>query len=159
MDPVSIRAVVLSDLAVLLRHRRLMWSEMGRGDGATLDLMERAAAEYFSKAVPDGSYRGFFAVRPNGAILGGGGIAIYPWPGVVGQREPRRAMILNVYVEREHRRQGVASALMSAMIAWCRENGFSSVSLHASEDGRALYEKLGFKLTDEMRLDLTASFE
>jgi GNAT superfamily N-acetyltransferase len=130
-----------------------MWAEMGRGEGATLDLMETAATEYFTKAVPDGSYRGFLAVN-SGVIVGGGGIAVSAWPGVVGQREPRRAMILNLYVEREHRRRGVASALMAAMIAWCRANGFSSVALHASEDGRPLYEKLGFKPTDEMRLDL-----
>ena len=131
-----------------------MWAEMGRGEGATLDLMETAATEYFSRAVPEGSYRGFFAVNSDGANMGGGGIAISPWPGVVSQREPKRATILNLYVEREHRRRGVASALMAAMIAWCRDNGFSSVSLHASDDGRPLYEKLGFKPTDEMRLDL-----
>ena len=86
-------------------------------------------------------------------MLGGGGYYNSPWPGLLGQLEPKRAMILNLYVERECRRQGIAGALMKKMIAWCQEVGFCSVALHASEDGRALYERLGFKLTNEMRLD------
>jgi len=43
---------------------------------------------------------------------------------------------------------------MQAMIAWCRENGFVSVELHASDEGRGLYEQLGFEATGEMRLIL-----
>ena len=62
-------------------------------------------------------------------------------------------MVLNLYVERDQRRRGVARELMKAMIVWCRDNGFSSVGLHASDEGRPLYEQLGFKATNEMRLD------
>jgi len=43
---------------------------------------------------------------------------------------------------------------MAAMIAWCKGNQFASVGLHASEQGRALYEQLGFRPTDEMRLEV-----
>lgn len=153
MAQTLIRQATSSDIPVLLRHRRMMWWDMGRRDESALEMMERAATEYFSQAVPQGSYRGFLASDASGKIIGGGGIVISPWPGVLGQVQPKRAMILNLYVEREHRRQGVANALMKTMIAWCRENQFRSVALHASEDGRALYEQLGFKPTNEMRLD------
>jgi ribosomal protein S18 acetylase RimI-like enzyme len=153
MAQLTIREATTSDVSVLLRHRRLMWWDMGQRDELALDRMERAATEYFSQAVPLGSYRGFLAVDSSGKIVGGGGIVISPWPGLLGQLQPRRAMILNLYVEREYRRQGVANALMKKMIAWCQEAGFCSVALHASEEGRALYERLGFKLTNEMRLD------
>ncbi len=40
------------------------------------------------------------------------------------------------------------------LLAWCREQGFGSVSLHASEAGRLLYETMGFEPTNEMRLRL-----
>ena len=155
MVQLMIREATASDIPALLRHRRLMWWDMGRHDERVLDMMERAATEYFSQALPQGSYRGFLAVdSTSGRIVGGGGIVISPWPGVLGQLQPQRAMILNLYVEREYRRQGIASGLMKRMIAWCRESGFCNVALHASEDGRALYERLGFKSTNEMRLDL-----
>jgi ribosomal protein S18 acetylase RimI-like enzyme len=149
-----IREATTSDVPVLVRHRRLMWWDMGHRDGFALARMERAATEYFSQAVPQGSYRGFLAVDSSSKVLGGGGIVISPWPGSLGQLEPKRAMILNLYVERECRRQGIANALMNKMIAWCREEGFCTVALHASDEGRALYERLGFRPTNEMRLDL-----
>ncbi len=154
MHEVKIRPAKLSDIAALIRHRRMMWWELGRRDETALDLMELAANEYFRAAVADGSYLGFLAEDSSGAVVGGGGIVVSPWPGVLNQRQPRRATILNMYVDRKHRRKGVARALMEAMIAWCRENEFAYVSLHASEQGRHLYEKLGFKPTDEMRLEL-----
>jgi GNAT superfamily N-acetyltransferase len=154
MHEVKTRPARLSDIATLVRHRRMMWFELGRRDETALDLMEAAAREYFPAAVADGSYRGFLAEDSSGAVVGGGGIVVSPWPGVFGQRQPQRAMILNMYVEREHRRKGVARALMETMIAWCRQNEFAYVGLHASEPGRGLYEKLGFQPTDEMRLEL-----
>jgi hypothetical protein len=40
------------------------------------------------------------------------------------------------------------------MIAWCREQGYKTVALHASDEGRPLYESLGFQPTNEMRLHL-----
>ena len=43
---------------------------------------------------------------------------------------------------------------MVAVIAWCRDEGLRSLSLHASDFGRALYEELGFRPTNEMRLYL-----
>jgi len=40
------------------------------------------------------------------------------------------------------------------MIAWCRAQGFAGVTLHASDQGRPLYESLSFEPTTEMRLKL-----
>jgi GNAT superfamily N-acetyltransferase len=154
MSEITIRATSLEDIELLVRHRRMMWWDMGRRNEAALGLMEEAAREYFSVAVAEGSYRGFLAVAAGDEVVGGAGIVLSAWPGILGQRSPRRAMILNMYVEREYRRRGIARALMVKMIAWCRENGFVSVGLHASDEGRSLYEQLGFKPTNEMRLNL-----
>jgi GNAT superfamily N-acetyltransferase len=156
MSGTRIRAATIADIRVLIRHRRMMWWDMGRRDETALAAMEEAAREYFSAAILDGSYRAFLAIGDGDQVVGGGGIVISPWPGVLGQPQPRRAMILNMYVEREHRRRGVARALMNEMISWCREHEFCSVGLHASDEGRPLYEQLGFKPTSEMQLDLKA---
>jgi GNAT superfamily N-acetyltransferase len=153
MIHVTIRAAILEDVPTLVRHRRMMWWDMGRRDQAALDLMEKAAREYFATAVRDGSYRGFLAMNETGQVVGGGGIVISAWPGSLGQREPKRAMILNMFVEPECRRRGIARQLVKTMIAWCKESGFLRVGLHASDEGRPLYESLGFKPTNEMQLD------
>jgi GNAT superfamily N-acetyltransferase len=63
-----------------------------------------------------------------------------------------RGNILNVYTEPAHRRQGMARPLMQVVLDWCRSNGVGAVILHASPDGRALDESLGFAATNEMRV-------
>jgi ribosomal protein S18 acetylase RimI-like enzyme len=62
------------------------------------------------------------------------------------------AIVLNVYVEPAWRLRGVAEALMRAVLDALTERGIGHVVLHASDDGRRLYERLGFVPTNEMRL-------
>jgi ribosomal protein S18 acetylase RimI-like enzyme len=138
MAQVLIREATSLDIPALLWHRRLMWWKVV-GYGATRR----------DRTLPDGKggNRIFLTSVAAGFLswLSGSrcererdrwwGIVISPWPGVLGQLHPKRAMILNLYVDRDHRRRGVARELMKTMIAWCRENEFSSVALHASDDG------------------------
>lgn len=60
--------------------------------------------------------------------------------------------MLNVYVEPAWRRRGVAAALMRTLLEVLAERRIRRVVLHASEEGRRLYERLGFVQTNEMRL-------
>jgi GNAT superfamily N-acetyltransferase len=65
------------------------------------------------------------------------------------------AYVLNVYTEPGHRRGGVARAIMEAIVVWCREQRVARITLHASNEGRPLYESLGFEISNEMRIKLT----
>jgi GNAT superfamily N-acetyltransferase len=150
---VNLRPATRDDLAVILHHRREMFREMGGQYREALAQFESASEAYFDKALQDGSYVAMLA-EIEGRIAGGGGVVIANWPGSPLNLEPKRAWILNIYVEPAHRGQGLAKAITQALIEWCRKNGFSSVALHASEYGRGLYEKLGFHPTNEMRLVL-----
>lgn len=100
----------------------------------------------------DGSYLGWLAADGSGRVIGGGGVLLCPWP--ASPKDPclRRAIILNVYTEPEFRHRGIARRIMMTILEWLKEQGFPSASLHASEEGRGLYEQLGFKATNEMRL-------
>lgn len=151
---IRFRTATTDDCVTILHHRRSMFEDMKEGTAEDLRRMVAATAPWLAQALADGSYRGWLAEDPHGKIVGGGGVLISSWP--AGPRDPitRRALILNVYIEREVRRQGLAQRLMLLMIQWLREQGFSSVALHASEEGRPLYEKLCFTPTNEMRLRL-----
>ena len=61
-----------------------------------------------------------------------------------------------MYTEPEHRRRGLARMIMMALLELCRESGWAVVHLHASSDGRPLYESLGFQAANEMILKLRA---
>jgi GNAT superfamily N-acetyltransferase len=56
-----------------------------------------------------------------------------------------------VYTEKPWRRRGVAALLMRHVLEWARTSEMETLVLHASEDGRPLYERLGFVVTNEMR--------
>ena len=148
-----IRQATVADLGTIVRHRRCMFSEMGFREEAALDAMERTSVPFIKAALEDGSYRGWLVETADG-VVAGGGVLIIDFPPAPHDPRPRRAWIINMYTEPEYRGRGLAKSIVEAMIRWCREQGYGWVSLHASDAGRHLYELLGFKPTNEMRLVL-----
>jgi GNAT superfamily N-acetyltransferase len=63
----------------------------------------------------------------------------------------REALVMNVYVAPEFRRRGLARHLMETILEWARGAGIPRMVLHASGEGRPLYESMGFVPTNEMR--------
>lgn len=151
---IKIRRARAEDLKHILHHRLAMFEEMGFRDGAVLDRVEAVSREYFTEAFRARTYLGWMAEDSNGKVVGGGGIVVADWPGFPGESHAKRAWILNMYTEPEARRCGVARRVMQAMVGWCRDEGYGSVSLHASESGRPLYESMGFQPSNEMSLEL-----
>ena len=154
MEGIRIRPAALGDMQHILHHRRAMFRDMGRGTDAELDAVVVVAEAFLREALPSGGYRGWLAETSEGVIAAGAGITIVPWPGHPGDALPRRGWIQNVYTEPEFRRRGLARRLMDVVLEWCRAEGFHTVSLHASPEGKPLYESLGFHPTNEMRLTL-----
>jgi GNAT superfamily N-acetyltransferase len=128
---------------------------MGHDD--SWELIERVSRAYFENAIPGGTYYGVLAEAEGAGVVGGGGVVIVSWPGSGRRSRPLRPWILNVYVQPQFRRRGIARAIMEALIGWCRSQDFDCICLHASTAGRPLYERLGFEPTNEMRLNLTPS--
>ena len=149
MDGVTVRRATVADIPLLLRYRRAMAFDMGTTDAAALDAMIAAVEPYLQEAMPTGRWHAWIA-EPGGC----GAVEIVQWiPGAT-DPTPLRAWMHNIFIEPEHRRRGIGRLLTQTMIAWCREQGFRSVYLHASDQGRPLYTALGFTAATEMRLVL-----
>jgi len=153
-----IRRATAADAGVLARHRAEMFRDMGELPASVYDTLIDAARAYLTQAITDGRYVGWVAELDAGSreVVGGAGLQLrelLPRPDVARERLVRgpQGLIVNVYTERAWRRKGVADALMQELLQWCRGNGIESVVLHASDEGRPLYEKLGFRPTNEMR--------
>jgi GNAT superfamily N-acetyltransferase len=152
---IAIRKAGVGDLEHVLHHRLAMFEDMGHLDPEILERVAKHSEKYFREALKNGTYVAWLAVESkSGKVVAGSGLLIAAWPGHPGENRPERAWILNVYTEPEARRKGVAKQLMEVIIAWCRERGLHTVSLHASPAGKSLYESLGFQATNEMRLKL-----
>ncbi len=148
-----IREATLDDIPELLRHRRGMYEDMGYDDEASLMAMMETSRPYLRQAMMNGTLHAWVATVES-RVIGGGLVIVSPWLSHPYDRQCRQATVLNMYVDAEFRRQGIARRLMQTMIDWCRKKGFVNVSLHASKFGRPLYESMGFEPTTEMRLKL-----
>ena len=153
MQPVAIREATPEDISEILRHRRAMYEAMDYKDEKALAAMVSTTTQYLPRAMSDGSFRGWMAMHGT-LIVGGCAVIVNPWPSHPYDLECRRATILNMYVDPEFRRQGIARQLMQTILDWCRQQNFAAVYLHASKEGRPLYESLGFEPTTEMTLKL-----
>src|SRR5271168_3294529 len=146
---ITIREATAGESAIILHHRRSMFRDMGEGTVEELDRMVEVARPWLERALAGGTYHHWLAVDGSGRVAGGGGVLLSPWP--ANPRDPctERAVILNVYTEPEFRKQGIARRIMLEISAWLKGHGFRAVNLHSSDEGRRLYEKLGFEATNE----------
>ncbi|MGD0791551.1 MAG: GNAT family N-acetyltransferase [Terriglobales bacterium] len=149
---ITIREAAPNESAIILHHRRSMFRDMGEGTPDELDRMVEVARDWLARALADRSYRHWLALDGSGRVVGGGGVLLCPWPASPKDPCTQRAVILNVYTEQEFRKRGIARQIMLAILEWLKEQGFRAVNLHASTEGRPLYERLGFEPTNEMRL-------
>lgn len=154
----SIRIGTIDDVETLARHRCEMFREMGTLSEEGYSELMPASVAYFREAIPAGRYLAWL-VCSGETIVAGGGMKIdigAPRPGPGGRMlsPGPQGLIMNVYVETEWRRRGIARMLIEHMIEYGRSHGFPSLTLHASAAGRPLYEQLEFKPTNEMRLFL-----
>src|SRR4051794_4725554 len=148
----TLREATLEDAPVLARQRRQMFDSIQRLPDDAGDEMEAAILAYIQRAMPTGTFRSW-VVEHQGRIVAGGGLqlrTLMPRPGHVHQ-EPE-GLIVSMWTEPEHRRRGLGRLVVEAILAWCQANGITRLTLHASTDGRPLYELYGFRQTNEMRL-------
>jgi GNAT superfamily N-acetyltransferase len=155
----SLRPARAGDIPALVNHRRWMFEDMAHLDGrsvdpAKMDAMDEAYAAYLPAHLADGSMVAW-VVELDGQICASGAVSILrDYPPHYANLRGWMPMLHGMYTLPEHRRKGYARRIVEQAIAYCRENGFSVLSLNASREGRPLYESLGFKPGIDMRLKL-----
>lgn len=154
----AIRTATAGDTALITAHRRAMFASMPAPISATgpnakdsvLDAMSRTFEPWVHERIAAGKYLGWIA-EENGRVAGSAGLLILDWPPhLLHPTETQRAYLLNVYVEPEFRKRGLAHQLLERSMAEARERKICVVTLHTSDAGRAVYEKFGFRPTSEM---------
>lgn len=141
------------DVEAICAQRRAMYVDMGQEDAAALDEMTARFRPWVAQRLSDGTYLAWL-IETNGRTVAGAGVWMKPvLPGLRGTR-PEVPYVLNVYRAPDHRRRGLARLLMDAIVTWAKDHGHRGVELHASDEGRPLYDSMGFLATNEMRLTL-----
>ena len=148
---ITARPVAESDLELICQHRERMFAESGRAR-ESLRPMTLAFEQWLAPRLRDGSYFGWM-LEDAGLVIAGLGMMVIDWPPHPSHpADDRRAYVLNVFVEAEHRRRGLAKRLMALAEEKARHLGLRYAVLHATRQGRPLYETLGWEPTSEMAI-------
>jgi len=141
-----------ADLALICRHRYDMFASAGHA-AAVLAPMTGAFRVWLHPRLVTGDYFGWIAVLDDATPVDGLGMMVIDWPPHPAHPlQSARGYILNLFVEAEHRGQGLASTLMARAAQEAESRGLDYLVLHATAMGRSLYESLGWQQTAEMSI-------
>jgi GNAT superfamily N-acetyltransferase len=140
----SIRKAGMEDVDELIRLR-LALLRTTRGVEALKDeeSLVEATRRYFAQALPSGRFHAWVAVA-EGRVVACSGLLPFERPPMPDTLASLEAYILNMYTEPGWRGRGIARALFTELMRFARELGVGRVLLHATADGRPLYEAIGF---------------
>jgi len=148
---ISYRAIDVSDLALICRHRHEMFKESGRTDEIVQPSIT-AFKEWLKPRLEDSSYFGWIA-RAGDDDVAGLGMMVIDWPPHPSHPlQARRGYILNVFVEPTYRGAGLARSLMEIAMTEAKRRSIEFIILHATAMGTPMYEKLGWTRTSEMSI-------
>lgn len=153
-DDILIRPAGTADAGILVELRGRMLIELGADDPERLAELARVSIEWSEPALADGRLAGWIAER-EGSVIGGVSMTLATTQPQYRSLSGKVASVYGLYVLPAERGCGVATRLVSAAIAGARERGWDLVTLHAADQARPIYERLGFTATSEMRLELT----
>jgi GNAT superfamily N-acetyltransferase len=144
----------MDDLDLLSDHRKRMWLDVHPDWEQEIEETLDATKKRIGAKLSDGTLVGFIVKGRDGKAAGSGCV----W---VREEQPRPTnpqqvvpYLMSMFTEKEYRHHGVATMIMEAAIKWCRENSYERIYLHASDEGKPLYESFGFEPGREMRLTL-----
>ena len=151
----EIRLANVEDAELIGRQRRQMFLDAGQPDDDVMASMERDFVPWVRAKLAEDEYVGWLASE-DGVVVGGAGLWLMEFPPHFLQVEPVRGYLLNFYTVPEFRGRGLAKVLLKEAVDEARRRGCEVVTLHASKFGRPIYEKNGFKQTNEMMLRFDA---
>jgi ribosomal protein S18 acetylase RimI-like enzyme len=148
--PHTNRLATPDDAPVLAEMRRRMFLSMGKPDDQRMQRVVEAFTVWVADAIRRGIYIGWVVETAAHVPVANAGMLLMEWPPNLRDLGPVRGYILNVWTEPEHRRKGIARGLMETVMAEARRREIRVMTLHASDEGKQVYEKLGFRRTREM---------
>lgn len=146
----QIRQATERDILELVRLRIDFLTEMNAAEhhAPLPDGFEAVLIGYLESAIPNGNFVAYVA-QEDEKIIATSGICFYQ--AVPSQSNPtgRIAYIMNMYTVPCQRKKGLATALLQRTIQEARLRGSTTITLHATEDGRNLYAKTGFSKDED----------
>ena len=152
------RIATRSDAALIAAHRKAMCLAMKNANESTMKDVEESVLEnvrqnsepWVARMIAEDKYLGWI-VSDGGKPVASAGMLILDWaPHPLDPGGEHRGYVLNIFVEPEYRKRGLAHELVRLCMAEAERRRIGVVTLHSSDAGRRIYESFGFRATNEM---------
>jgi ribosomal protein S18 acetylase RimI-like enzyme len=134
-----------SDIDILI-DLRLEYLRMDMGDVSEVEelMIRKQVKAYLEKYLPVNDFIAIMA-KVDGEVAATAYLAISEKPANLVFLNGRTGTVLNVMTFPKYRRQGIATKVMKELLLEAKKAEVSTIDLNATEDGKYLYEKLGFQ--------------
>ena len=141
---ITYRRAVLSDAEKLAEIRSILLKELGNTSEEERVIVEQANLEYFKKALYEKTFVSWIALD-NEEIIATSGLCFSEVPPFFPIIDGKVAYVMNMLTFPSYRNQGIGKELLKRIIEEAKQLGYKKITLNASDMGRPLYEKYGFK--------------
>jgi len=132
--------------------RRAEQIEFGWKDQEVLARADRAFRRWTRSRMKNKRLVAWLGEKRDGTIVACGCVWLQPVHPSPQRKRTLRPYLLSMYTEPESRGHGIATKIVQAAMDWSRQQGYHVLTLHASDMGKRVYKRLGFKPTSEMRV-------
>ncbi len=144
MSVIDYKLATVTDIPVLIDLRIALLEEIaGQQPEEKNTELKHKLEVYFSKAMLTGDYICWLG-RHGGEVVGIGAMALKELPASYKRPNGRSGYILNMYTIPAYRGNGVGAAIFERLIETGRNMQLCTIDLHATEEGKRLYEKYKF---------------
>jgi ribosomal protein S18 acetylase RimI-like enzyme len=146
MDELHFKKAEKKDAAVLAGYRFKMFDEIYK-DNRLASEKERfinKCEHYYLDRINEKNHYSIIALAGKNAA-GCGTIILEERPPSLMHKSNLSAYILNIYVDKYYRGRGIARKIMEHLHEYARSMEVRKIGLHASQFGRGLYKKMGYR--------------
>ena len=143
---INVRFAGPGDIEKLIKVRFDFFDAVKRESTAELHfVIESNLRQYYIKHLNNDCFAA--VVEEDGAIASVALLTVFEKPANSSWPTGKTGTVLNVLTYPEHRKKGYAGAAVTALIEEAKRQNLSFVELAASDEGKPLYEELGFATT------------
>ncbi len=142
---ITYRKATLSDAEKLAEIRSIFLKEINNVPSEEERIIvEQMSLEYFKKALCDNTFVSWIALD-NEEIIATSGLSFSVIPPLYRILDGKIAFIMNIYTSPMYRNRGIGSELFKRIVEEAKQLGYKKITLNATDMGKPLYEKYGFK--------------
>lgn len=151
---IKLRKATISDIPLLIKLRiDFILDEKGTLTTEQETAIKNQLQTYFAKHIPAGTCIAILA-EANGEVVSTAYLSTFEKPANTAFPTGITATIYNVLTYPDHRRKGIATKVINKIIEEAKQTNISRIELSATESGRPVYEKLGFKKSSYAEMSL-----